>query len=869
MHFRLLSVYILYLFAQSAAAENNIWDCEINKNGEWSCVSQGQPQQPEVQTPAGTQETVPLAETERKPPAEKRRPVYIKPAKTVAKRPGWTCSANEEDETWNCSLIGADPKGRAKVVENEAYDNAWLTPAYDYGEEEIFKTLQSQLPYDPWLNCNATGTARVELSDAKGLRESAPMDVHADYSEVFDREVTSFFGNVDIKRADQHIMADMASYDTVSETMDAQGHVLYTEDDLALHSESVFLKLATDEARMRNALFIAPAGPIRGGAEVVYRDSKTLSRYAEASFTSCRPGNQDWVMHAERLKMNRQTGQGSAKHAWLEFKGLPVLYTPYISFPLDNRRLSGLLPPSWGSTEKNGFDFELPYYWNIAPNYDAVISPRYMSKRGGMLRTQFRYLTELSEGALGFEYLPYDTLRKESRYSASFLAQSNFTHGITSHVDLNYVSDDDYLNDLNNALGFSNTRHVRSEADLQYNQEWISFVARLEHYQTIDRTITEENQPYQKYPQVELNLNHSFDEFPLDVAMASQYTYFYQSSRVSGQRLNLKPSFSLPLQTAASFLIPKFALQHTQYFLDKQLPGEAEDISRTLPIVSVDSGLFFERELDFAGSSYLHTLEPRAFYLYIPYEDQSDIPLFDTSLYDFNFYSLFRDNRFNGPDRIQDANQVTLALTSRLLDSVTGQERLKVSVGEIFYFRDREVVLNADDPVVTNPFSNLVAEMSGQLTDHLSFSSAIQWNPDVNDITRGQGMLHYRNQPEQIINLGYRYRRDDPNLEAAIIQSDMSFRWPLYDNWFAVGRWQYSLKYNQTMESFLGLEKESCCWRFRVVGRRFVNNISNSEDARAENGVFVQLELKGLGSFGDKVDDFLERNLYGYRKPEQ
>ncbi len=865
MHFRLFSVFFIYLVTRPALAENNVWDCEQNKAGEWSCVSQDQVKPPIAESPAA-ESPEPLAEVtlqETKP-----EPIYIKPPRTVDRRPGWTCSASEEDETWNCSLIGADPKGQAKVVEVAERDSGWFTPTYDFAEEEIFKTLQSDLPYDPWQNCNAPSAARMAYESDKDLRETSPMDVHADYSEVFDKEVTSFFGNVDIKRADQHIMADMASYNSVSETMDAQGHVFYTEDELSLYSDTVLLNLATDEARLRNALFISPAGPIRGSADAVYRDSETLSRYSEAAFTSCRPGNQDWLIHAERLKMNRQTGQASAKHAWLEFKGVPILYTPYISFPMDDRRLSGLLNPSWGSTEKNGFDFEIPYYWNIAPNYDAILTPRYMTKRGGMFRTQFRYLTGISAGEVGLEYMPYDTLRDESRYSASLQTRSNFGYGITSYMDLNYVSDDDYFNDLNNALGFSNTRHVRSVADVQYNQDWVRFLARMEHYQTIDRTILSADKPYQKYPQIQLNLNHSLDEFPLDLAMENEYTYFYRSDRISGQRINLKPSLSFPLETQAAFLVPKFALQHTEYYLENQLPGATTDISRTLPIFSVDSGLFFERELEFGGSSYLHTLEPRAFYLYIPYEDQSDIPLFDTSLYDFNFYSLFRDNRFNGPDRVQDANQVTLALTSRLVDSESGQERLRLSVGEIFYFRDREVVLTGGTPE-TNTFSNLVAEVSGQLTDHLSFSSAIQWNPDVNDVTRGQGAIRYRNLPGQIINLGYRYRRDDPNLEASIIQSDVSFRWPIYDNWFAVGRWQYSLKFNQTVESFLGFEKESCCWRFRIVGRRFVNSISDSVDAKAENGVFVQLELKGLAAFGDKVDEFLEKNLYGYRKPEK
>ncbi len=876
MHFRFIIVPIVIIPFSSSYADENFWNCEKGLNGEWVCES-GDENQGGMQTTRPTNKTGSLSNENAKndaSPAEpvpmvaqivEKQPVYHKPPAMQERQPGWSCRVGEED-TWNCSLVGADPKGQARVVGNEGAERGWFSPTYDFNQEEIFKTLQAQLPYDPWMNCNAP-SRRLPAMPGNDARENAPMDVHADYTEVFDEEVTTFYGNVDITRADQRIQADMASYDSVAETMDAQGHVFYTENALSLYSDSINLKLKTNEARLRNALFISPAGPIRGAADVVYRDNSSLSRYKEASFTSCRPGNQDWLIHASRLKMNKQTGKGAAKHAWLEFKGVPVLYTPYISFPIDNRRLSGFLTPTFGSNTKNGLDIEVPYYWNIAPNYDATVAVRYMGRRGGMFKTGFRYLTEWTRGNINVEFLPYDRLRNKPRYGAGFKAQSVFTPNLKSNVDLNYVSDKDYFNDLNNSLGFSNTRQLRSHADIRYSRDWLSFVAQLENYQVIDRSITDSRKPYNKLPQVQLNLKHAFDEFPLELAMENEYTYFYRSTRISGHRFNAKPSISVPWQTDAGYIKPKVSLQYSEYFLSNQSPGQKDTISRVVPIMSIDSGLFFEKELNFAGSSYLHTLEPRAFYLYIPYKDQRNIPTFDTSLYDLNFYSLFRENRFNGPDRIQDANQVTLAMTSRLIDSETGAERLKLNVGEIFYFRDREVVLPGRAPE-TNSLSNLIAELSGQLTSHWSFSSGVQWNPDRNDFTRAQGTIRYRDLPGKIINLGYRYRRDNPDIAASIIQSDVSFRWPLYDNWFAVGRWQYSLKFSKTVESFVGLEKESCCWRFRIIGRRFINNISNSVQAKPDNAIFVQLELKGLTSFGDKVDQFLEKNLPGYRRPE-
>jgi len=697
-----------------------------------------------------------------------------------------------------------------------------------------------------------------------------PMDVTADYSEIFDKEITSFFGNVEIIRADQKVLSDMASYDTVSETMDAQGHVFYSEDELSLYSDTALLNLGTDEARLRNTLFISPAAPIRGSADVVYRDSKDLSRYKEVAFTSCPPGNQDWVVHADRLKMNQQTGKASAKHAWLEFKGLPVFYTPYISFPLDDRRLSGFLTPSWGQRDDTGFDMTVPYYWNIAPNYDLTIKPRYMSKRGGMLGGEFRYLTKITEGTIAAEVLPYDSERKEARYAGTFKSKSRFTPRITANTDLNYVSDDDYLEELKSTLGVSYDSYVRSSADINYNRQGVDFSTRIQSFQTIDQNIADIDKPYQQLPQVTLNLNHSFEELPIDLDMENEYVYFYRndSSRPSGHRFNTRPSVEFPIETPGSFFKPKFSLQHTQYELSDQPAGSSESISRTLPIFSADSGLIFEKNLNFGDSKYLHTIEPRLFYLFIPKEDQDDIPDFDTALYDFSFNSLFRENRFSGSDKIQDANQVTVAMSTRLIDSESGQERIKLSLGEIFYFRDREVTLQGD-PIETESLSNLVAELSGQLTDTISYSSGMQWNYDLGEFTRGQAEIRYRDRPNRLINLGYRYRKDDLTEDVSIHQVDSSIRWPIYDNWYGVARWQYSFRYSSTKESFLGLEKESCCWRFRVLWRRYTDSLNDdTSDVELEQGIFVQLELKGLSSFGDKLDEFLEENLKGYQRPE-
>ena len=779
----------------------------------------------------------------------------------------------------------SEPKGNAEMVKAGEPRMRLLTPAFDHQQEQIFSTLVSQLKYDPWENCSVgTGTNRnfVPLADK---RETSPMDVKSNYAEVFDNEIGSYSGNVKMTRADQQSSSNTANYDSVSDVLDLHGNVYYSEDELALSSESATLNLASDQAKLRKVQFIAPTTPLRGRAQVVYRDSKTLSRYKDVAYTSCRPGNQDWVVHASELKMNKISGKGSAKNTWIEFKGAPVFYSPYLSFPIDNRRTSGFLSPSFGSTKTSGFNIKTPFYWNIAPNYDATLIPHELTKRGPLFAGRFRYLTEQSTGKVAMEIMPHDQILNKARYLGSIKNASQLTDHIHSNLDLNYVSDKTYFANLGNALSFSNFNYLRSYADINYANQGISFTTQVQNYQSINASIPDAALPYRKLPQMNLNLDHAFQFMPLYTAMENEYVYFQHSTLVNGNRLNTKPSVSLPLQTASAFFTPKVSLQHTQYFLssgqaDTGKPITDTSISRTLPILSADSGLFFERNFDIAQNTYLHTLEPRLFYLYVPYTNQQNIPLFDSALYDFQYNSMFRENSFSGTDRIQDANQVTTALTSRLVDEKEGLERLKLSVGEIFYFRDR-LVTTPGSPVQTSSYSNVVTELNSQLTKHLALTTGLQWNPQLNEIQRGNAALHFSNESNEILNAGYLYRKNPliPNRTNDVIQTDMSFRWPIYDKWYAVGRWQYSLLYNTTQDGMFGVEKENCCWRFRIIGRHYMNNINSNNliisstanlapTGTAQNGIFFEIELKGLTGIGSNLDNFFAQTIYGYRKSQ-
>jgi LPS-assembly protein len=880
----------IFLYASLSGADMADWDCQKNAAEEWACVTE---------TPASkTKKTVnkspviikkipekkqvmqkKVAESSKEikvkvvhdpapipalttPHAVMQTPAIAPPEKDFQDPDGWNCQPNKAAENWDCQLVGVDPDGQVQPMpEADALSFRLLDLAFSRQQERAFNNLLGELPYDPWGRCDGRPINKDNFSPKKHLRDTSMLEITSDFSELVNGEITGFIGNVDMTRADQHLRADMASYDPVSEMMDMQGQVYYSEDGMALFSHSASLRLAANKSVLREVLFVTLNGPIRGSAKVVYRDSDTLSHYKEVNYTSCRPSNQDWVIHAERLKMNEDSGLGSATNAWLEFKGIPFLYTPYINFPIDDRRTSGFLFPSWSSNDENGFDLEIPFYWNIATNFDATFRPRYLSKRGFLLGGEFRYLTEITTGSVGVEYIPHDASRNQARFHGKVTNNTQFTPNLRSDLDLSYVSDDDYFDELGNTLTITDRRHIRSQGNLRYDRQGVSFLARGEYYQTIDKTIAKNLRPYLKLPEVSLNLGQSFEApFSIDFGMNNDYINFYRSNSVVGHRFKTKPFITLPLIGKGGYITPKISYQFTQYLLNHQAKGTPDTISRGLPITSVDAGLFLERAFKLGSSDLLHTLEPRIFYLYIPENNQSNIPIFDTADNDFTFNSLFREFSYSGFDRVQNANQISVGLSSKIINTNTGMEYLKLGVGEIFYFADRTAFLPGQ-AIETRQLSTMITELSGRYNQHLSFSSSLQWDPYANDFTRGHFSLQFINRPDQVLNLGYRYRQNE------LIQSDVSFRWPVYDNWYLVGRWQYSLKFNVTKESFLGLEKESCCWRFRVVGRKYINAISDANEAEIQTGIFVQLELKGLSSFGDKVEEFLYENIPGYEKP--
>jgi LPS-assembly protein len=951
---RLFLLLLSFLsYTSEAKANAAAWNCEQSKDGkEWICSGDAKPAEiapvtPKIEPPVVESEPAAApAIVETKPvevekiivPAVEKpvdnavqtpEPIIVTPAQIEKARAEeqknqvapvsvqtentnsgageWKCGAGQGSE-WNCqqtkkaavSENGEVTHAKTSSQSSKSWNLGVVPAAFDATQEQTFNVLKSQLKVDPWAHCTNPNAPKPVYQSSKKTRTSSPVDVTSNYSEIFENEISSYFGNVRIKRGDQQVLSNAANYDSVTEKLAVEGDVFYSDDDMAVHTDAATFDLNSDKAKLRDVLFIAPTAPLRGHAGAIYRENKEISHYQDVAYTSCPTGNQDWVVHAGELKIDREEGTGTAQNAWLEFKGVPVFYSPYLRFPTDSRRKSGFLAPSFGNTDRAGFSASVPYYWNISPDMDATFRPRYLTKRGALLAGEFRYLTEDSYGETKIEFMPTDYKRDDkARYFGSFKDTTRLGERIQANVDLNFVSDKNYFAELGSALSLPNFSYLRSQADVGYYGDKITAVGRVENYQSIDKFLTGEKLPYRKLPQVNVNLKHTFEQLPapVKVAMDNEFVYFQHSSLENGQRSNLKPSISVPLETESAYINPKIALQYTHYFLRRPLdPDYSKEISRTLPIFSTDSGMTFERDVNFGGKAFSNTLEPRLYYLYIPHKNQDDIQIFDTAVYDTWFNTLFRENRFSGIDRVQDANQLTAAITSRLIDPQTGEERAKFSLGNTFYFQDRNVTMPVINPRTgeyerdmngktrvfaseTGRFSNIIAEISSRVNKHFAIDSGVQWNPNESEISRGKAMLHFVGQPNEILNLGYRYRKDTnsdelsglnlQNVSTGISQTDVSFHYPIYDNWSAIGRWQYSLLYNSTQESFFGVEKENCCWRFRVVGRRYVNNLNVFSDAdvqgESQTGVFFQVELKGLTGMGENLDTFLEQNIYGFR----
>jgi LPS-assembly protein len=708
---------------------------------------------------------------------------------------------------------------------------------------------------------------------------------------------TVLTGHVLVHQDQRTIAADRVTYDQKTGKVTVAGAVDFEDPRLGVKSDSGIYD-AVGGADFNHAEFRIFDRNGRGFAKEMSVRPDGKVNLQMVRYTTCPVGNQDWMLQASSISLDTEAQQGVAHQVVMRFKDVPIFYTPYIAFPLGDERQSGLLFPSFGHSGSNGYQFEIPYYFNLAPNYDMTLTPGYLSRRGVQLGGEFRFLTASSHGQIEENFLPDDRIEQSDRAYVHITDITNLAPGLRFDADIASVSDSNYFSDFAVGADQTSVTFLQREGELRYYDDIWRIRAQLQNFQTIDTSIDAGDRPYSRVPRVEAySLWPLFGQFEL--AVSSEVTNFLREVGPTGVRADLSPELRWALRGPGYFFEPVVGYHYTQYDLQNAAVGDPSTPTRTLPFASLDTGLIFERDSGSQGQR-TQTLEPRLVYTYIPYRNQNELPIFDTTLPDMNMVQLFRINRYVGDDRIGDANQVAMALTTRLFSQSTGAQYLSATIGQIRYFALPRVLLPEEitqtlpgqtlttlpgqptqvilpgqnlptlpgQTLATVPgetpqiyrSSDIVSEVSVTAYKNWSLNLDYQWNPYTSQTDKSEVLIQYRPDPSKVVNVGYRFQQD------ILKQYDASFAWPIAGHWNTVGRYVYSIQNRQLIEQLAGFEYKSCCWRIQLLQRRYVTNRTGGLDT----SIALQLELTGLSSVGKRSDAFLSKEISGYstRNPD-
>jgi len=720
------------------------------------------------------------------------------------------------------------------------------------------------------------------LGKDPSLRETSPTLVQAQHVDSSNQSIYHLSGTVRLQRADQQLQADRIDYNDESTDYDARGNVRYQEAGQLLAASS--MRGNTEASRgiandVRYQMLDARGNGTAGQGQML---DAQHTRYSQATYSTCDVGHHLWEFRAKSITIDKETGVGVARNATMRLGNVPFLYLPYFSFPVDDRRKSGFLYPTIGHTSRSGYEISTPYYLNLAPNYDATLDPRYYSARGAMLAGEFRYLTPGSRGQLNVEYVPDDhgesdglaDTKGDSRYLVKFADRTQLWKGWQFVGSYNHASDSSYLYDYGDALSHSAVYTLGSNAAIVGSGKWWNAAFGGTIYQNVNPFVTDRGLPYRQLPYAKFSMDVPLSRW-LEFGMDTSAVAFRKAGFVEGQREDLYPYLAADFGTSAWFVRPRLAYRYTAYQLGSDYqdygyrgllgngaitPFDRKSPSRSLPIVSLDSGLVFDRSTTLFGNGYTQTLEPRLYYLYVPYRNQNNLPLFDTNVMSFDYWQLFSTNQFSGADRQMDANNLTAALTTRLLDD-NGVERVSASIGQIHYFSPQKVL--GTDWVR----SAYVAQLDVQLSDRWRLNSAYQWSPNTRLTDMAAVQLQRRLRTDGIFNFSYRYRR------GLLEQYSASVVYPVSERWRLVGAWTYSVKDRESVDALAGVEYDSCCVSLRLVGRSYVNQgyygfgpaPAGGNINHRDNAVMFEVVFKGLGSTGGQIDPLLRRDILGYQ----
>lgn len=695
---------------------------------------------------------------------------------------------------------------------------------------------------------------------------------------------SSIEGNAMLRKGDLVIRADRLQYDQRTDLARAQGQVSINRAGNVYKGPLLELRVDAFEGFFNQPSYQFLHHQAHGQADRVdfLDDQRTVIH--NATFTTCKREPMadwlpDWVLKANRLSVDTEEDTGNAQGALLSFKGLPLLPIPYLSFPLSDKRRSGLLPPTIGLDNVNGTEYAQPYYWDIAPNRDATFTPTLMSKRGLNLGAEFRYLEPDYTGSLRGDWMPVDALRDHSRWGLNLRHQGRLQSGWTDdgvalNVALNRVSDDDYWRDFTRTNGSLTQRLLSNEATLAWNNGAFASRLRALKWQTLQDPSAPIVPPYDRLPQLATRYTRG-DLYGMNLSLDADYTRFRSERARTGQP-NAQRAFawlqlSRPWQSAAGFITPKLQLHTSRYQFDAPLANGEQQFARTVPTLSVDSGLVFERDTELFGHSLRQTLEPRAFYVNTPYADQRLLPNYDSGANDFNLSSIYSENAYVGNDRISDSNLLTVGVTSRYLNPGNGAEVARLGLAQRLRFRDQKVTLPGET-VVTDRFSDLLLGGSITWDPRWRFDGTVQFNPDVGRSVRSTLSGHYSPGSFRTVGLAYRYQRELSE------QLDLGWQWPLNDlwgerpqtlgaglgegagRWYSVGRLNYSMNERKLVDSVLGLEYDAGCWLARLVWERL-----QTSTVTATQRIMFQLEFVGFSRLGVSPLKSLKDNIPNYQ----
>jgi LPS-assembly protein len=865
------------------------------------------------------------------------------PARPATRETAQSASGAAKSDT-----VSGESKTAGPVLVTESRGKGLTSRSADYSHLDWVPREQlsaAQLAETgPYCAGNYVEPIRPGINDQTPMNE-APMFVSAKASRYEqEQQVATLAGDVVLRQAGMQIEADEANLRQAENRGELIGNVRLRDQGMLVVGDRAELQLDNGEAKVENAEYVLHKSHVRGNALYAKREETAVIRLKDGTYTSCEPGSNAWHLKGNNITLNPATGFGTATNVTLRVKNIPVFYTPYIYFPIDDRRQSGFLPPSLSSSSDNGLTLQTPYYFNLAPNYDATLYPTYMSDRGLLMEGEFRYLTKSSEGQFGAAFLDdsnddrkLQSEYEDQRWMYSWQHKTGLDARLLAEVDYTDISDPYYFQDLDSDLGINSTTYVDQRGALTYRGDTYTAQLNLHAYELANIT---DVTPYNRLPQLTINGKLPYQPGGLNFTYGAEYVRFDRSlrdgfftdedgntgttahlwydeklrglARANAERLHVEPAVSLPLNWSWGFVTPKVKYLHTNYDLSLDSQGKSTLLAeqsyqssqtRSVAMFSLDSGLYFDRDTQWFGKNYRQTLEPRLFYLYVPEEDQTDIPVFDSGESTFSFASLWRENRFSGKDRIGDENKLSLGLTNRWIEP-NGFERQRFSIGQAFYFEDREVQMpgidyrTRDDAQASQ--SPYALEYVYRFNRDWRLTSDFNWDPDTHHTRSGSAMFHYQpeDNPNKVINAGYRYRNDtvrydrdsgnwvvgggdygtpgSPNYIKdyyKISQHDFSIIWPIVPQWSVISRWQYDYGRSRTLEAFGGFEYDNCCWKLRLINRYWIDydevSLNPALNDEPDRGIFLQVVFKGLGGvIGSKVETFLDEGIQGYRERE-